>query len=83
VILQGLVKYYERKSIDPTSALAPFRWDEVEIPWLATFTENGKFFGFQSTQEGTAKSRRYKRFLVPVLGEKKGSGATLQPHGSM
>ncbi|OGR23203.1 MAG: type I-C CRISPR-associated protein Cas8c/Csd1 [Desulfobacterales bacterium RIFOXYA12_FULL_46_15] len=72
MILQALKEYYDRKTADPTSGIAPYGWEWKEIPFLIMITGNGDFCSIQDTREG--KSKRGHMYLVPSLGEKKGNG---------
>ncbi len=69
MILQALKEYYDRKAELPREG-----WEIKEIPFLVLIDRRGCFVGFEDTREGEGKKRRAKRFLVPALGEKKGSG---------
>ncbi|MBU4477863.1 MAG: type I-C CRISPR-associated protein Cas8c/Csd1 [Candidatus Omnitrophica bacterium] len=74
MILQALYEYYERKAADPESGIAPEGWEWKEIPFLAVINNEGDFVQFQDTRQGEGKKLRAQKFLVPTLGEKKGSG---------
>lgn len=74
MILQALKVYYDRKAADPASAMAPEGWEWHEIPFLVVINREGAVVDIHDTREGEGKSKRAKRFLVPTLGEKKGSG---------
>ncbi len=74
MILQALKGYYDRKSADPDSGIAPIGWEWKEIPFLLVINQDGKFVSLQDTREGDGKKPRAKAFLVPSLGEKKGNG---------
>jgi CRISPR-associated protein Csd1 len=69
MILQALKEYYERKP-----DLAPFGWEQKEIPFLLVIDSEGNFVRFEDTREGQDRSRRAHSYLVPSLGEKKGGG---------
>ncbi|MBI1784281.1 type I-C CRISPR-associated protein Cas8c/Csd1, partial [Candidatus Sumerlaeota bacterium] len=74
MILQALKDYYARKADDPSSGIAPEGWEWREFEFLAVFDEEGNFACFQEMQEGDGRLKRGRRYLVPSLGEKKGSG---------
>jgi len=69
MILQALKEYYDRKP-----DLAPFGWEQKEIPFLIVIDSDGNFVHFEDTREGQEKNRRAHAYLVPSLGEKKGGG---------
>ncbi len=61
MILQALREYYDRKSSDPESKIAPPGFEWKEIPFLIIIDSDGKFINLEDTREaGKAKS-----FLVP------------------
>ena len=70
MILQALKEYYDRKAADPDSGIAPLGWEWKEIPYLIDISKEGGFIRLEDTREG----RRARSFLVPSLGESKGSG---------
>lgn len=74
MILQALYDYYQRKAADPESGIAPEGWEWREIYFLVVIDQDGNFIRFKDTREGEGNQRRAKKFLVPTLGEKKGSG---------
>ncbi len=74
MILQALYDYYQRKAADPESGIAPEGWEWRGIPFLVVIDQSGNFIRFEDTREGEGKQKRAKKFLVPTLGEKKGSG---------
>ena len=74
MILQALYDYYQRKAADPESGIAPEGWEWREIPFLVVIDPAGNFVRFQDTREGEGRQMRARKFLVPTLGEKKGSG---------
>ncbi|MFN4291108.1 MAG: type I-C CRISPR-associated protein Cas8c/Csd1 [Permianibacter sp.] len=69
MIIPALCDYYRRNS-----ELPPDGFERKEIPYLLVIDRKGSFIGFQDTQEGEGRSRRAKSFVVPSLGEGKGSG---------
>lgn len=70
MILQELVKYYERKLEE--GAMAPEGFEYKEIPYLIEIDEEGNFVRFISTWKDE-KKKRSRMFLVPK-GLKRASG---------
>lgn len=70
MILQALKDYYDRKASDPASGIAPLGWEWKPIPFLINLSNEGQFLRIEDTRIG----KEAKRFLVPSLGESKGSG---------
>lgn len=73
MILQSLKSYYDRKSLDPESQMAPQGFEWKEIPFVIVLKPDGTPVGINQTYEGDGKKRRAKRFLVPQA-VKKASG---------
>jgi CRISPR-associated protein Csd1 len=73
MILQELVRYYERKANDPGTALAPEGFEQKEIPFVIVIDASGQFVQIEDTRSGDGKQRRARSFLVPK-GIKKTSG---------
>lgn len=73
MILQALKEYYERKTVEPASGIAPEGWELKEIPFILVLDSNGNLVQIEDTQEGEGKKKRAKTFLVPQ-GVKKTSG---------
>ncbi|HOZ49867.1 MAG TPA: type I-C CRISPR-associated protein Cas8c/Csd1 [Candidatus Hydrogenedentes bacterium] len=73
MILQALKEYYDRKAADPESQIAPPGFEWKEIPFIIVLDEDGIPISLNSTYEGTGKSKRAKRYLVPQA-VKKASG---------
>jgi CRISPR-associated protein Csd1 len=73
MILQALKEYYDRKSADPESGIAPEGWEWKEIPFLIVLDKKGNFLRFDDMREGEGTKKRGKLFLVPQ-GVKKTSG---------
>ena len=73
MILQELVRYYERKANDPDTALAPEGFEEKEIPFIIVIDKEGKLVQVEDTRSGDGKKKRSRSFLVPQ-GVKKTSG---------
>lgn len=65
MILQALYEYYQRKSADAESYIAPEGWEWKEIPYLIVIDENGRFVAVEDTRSGEGKTTRARRFLLP------------------
>ena len=65
MILQALYDYYQKKSADPDSHIAPEGWEWKEIPYIILIDEDGNFVSIEDTREGEGRKRRSKKFLVP------------------
>lgn len=68
MILQALKEYYDRNSDLPREG-----WEWKEIPFVVVLDASGIPVNICSTVEGSGKTKRAKRFLVPQ-GVKKTSG---------
>ena len=75
MILHALKEYYDRKSADPDSDIAPEGWEWKEIHFIIALDRNGAFLQFEDMREGEGNKKRGKPFLVPQ-GVKKGSNIT-------
>lgn len=75
MILQELVRYYDRKaqSTDPAQRLPSFGLEDKEIPFLVELTADGHVVQLIDTRSLDGKKLRAQSFLVPC-GEKKTSG---------
>lgn len=73
MILQALKEYYDRKAADPATEIAPPGWEWKEILFIIQLHKDGTLANLDSTTEGSGKSKRAKKFLVPQ-GVKKTSG---------
>lgn len=73
MILQALKGYYDRKSADPDSRMAPPGFEWKEIPFIIVLKTDGTPVSINSTYEGEGKKRRAKSFLMPQ-SVKKASG---------
>lgn len=65
MILQELVRYYERKASDPDTALAPEGFEKKEIPFVIVLKRDGQFVQIEDTRSGEGKKKRARAFLVP------------------
>ncbi len=75
MILQELVRYYDRKAQDPDPArrLPTLGLEDKEIRFVIEITADGRVVQLRDTQRIEGKKRRSQSFLVPQ-GEKKTSG---------
>ena len=75
MILQELVRYYDRKARDPDPAqrLPSAGLEDKEIPFIIELAPGGQVLQLIDTRELVGKKLRARSFLVP-LGEKKTSG---------
>ncbi len=75
MILQELVRYYDRKALDPDPAqrLPSRGLEDKEIPFIIELTADGQVNQLRDTRSLDGKKLRAQSFLVP-LGEKKTSG---------
>lgn len=75
MILQELVRYYDRKALDPDPAqrLPSRGLEDKEIPFIIELTTDGRVNQLRDTRSLDGKKLRAQSFLVP-LGEKKTSG---------
>ncbi len=64
MILQALSEYYQRKSLDPQTALAPFGFEEKPIPFLVVINSAGSFLQFEDTRELRGKKAVAHSFIV-------------------
>lgn len=74
MILQALYEYYQRKAADPESNIAPQGWGWKEIPFSLVLNSKGEFIEFRDKRQPEGKKLIAQKFLVPSLGEQKGSG---------
>lgn len=70
MILQALKSYYDRKSLDPESQMAPQGFEWKEIPFVIVLKSDGTPVSINQTHEGDGKKRRAKRFLIPQAVKK-------------
>jgi len=66
MILQALYDYYQRKSSDPESGIAPEGFEWKEIPFIVVIDYNGNFIRLEDTRTIEGKIKRAKSFLVPA-----------------
>jgi CRISPR-associated protein Csd1 len=65
MILQALYDYYQRKSADTESGIAPPGFEVKEIPFLLVIDKEGRLLNIEDTREGEGRQIRAKKFLVP------------------
>ncbi|MDD9302039.1 MAG: type I-C CRISPR-associated protein Cas8c/Csd1 [Desulfobacter sp.] len=70
MILQALKEYYDRKSSEPESKMAPLGFEYKEIPYIITLKPDGTPSNINSTYEGQGKNKRAKKFLIPQAVKK-------------
>ena len=75
MILQELVRYYDRKALDldPAQRLPGAGLEDKAIPFIIELAADGRVIQLIDTREAVGKKRQARSFLVP-LGEKKTSG---------
>jgi CRISPR-associated protein Csd1 len=75
VILQELVRYYDRKALDPdpSQRLPSLGLEDKEIRFVIEIAGDGRVIQLRDTQRLEGKKKRAQAFLVPI-GEKKTSG---------
>lgn len=75
MILQELVRYYDRKARDPdpTQRLPSLGLEDKEIPFVIELSHDGRVVQLSDTRQLDGKKPRAQSFLVPQ-GEKKTSG---------
>ncbi|MDZ4800069.1 MAG: type I-C CRISPR-associated protein Cas8c/Csd1 [Bryobacteraceae bacterium] len=75
MILQELVRYYDRKSRDPVPAnrLPSFGLEDKDIPFVIEIAQDGHVVQLRDTRQMDGKKNRAQSFLVPQ-GVKKTSG---------
>lgn len=70
MILQALKEYYDRKAVDPDAQMAPYGFEWKEIPYIIVLDSEGNPVSLDCTYEGSGKTRRAKKFLVPKAVKK-------------
>ncbi|MGL5618401.1 MAG: type I-C CRISPR-associated protein Cas8c/Csd1 [Tannerellaceae bacterium] len=64
MILNALYDYYQRKSADPESGIAPLGFEWKEIPFIIVIDKKGNFKYIEDTRDLGDKKKRAKSFLV-------------------
>lgn len=66
MIIQALTEYYDRKTADSQSSIAPLGWEWKELPFLIVIDEQGHFVRIEDTREDiNGKRKKGKTYLVP------------------
>jgi CRISPR-associated protein Csd1 len=73
MILKALADYYERMLNDPECDVAPYGFEDKEIPFLIVLNKDGQFVNLRDTRAGEGKKKSARKYRVP-LGAKKTSG---------
>jgi len=73
MILQALKEYYDRKTADPNSDIAPEGFEKKEVPFLVVINSDGKFVNVEDTREHDGKRMIAKTFLLPRSKNRSGS----------
>jgi len=71
MILQALYDYYQRKSSDPESGIAPEGFEWKEIPFVIVIDRDGKFIKLDDTRD--ENNTKGKALRVPRPDERTGS----------
>lgn len=73
MILHALYDYYQRKSADPDTHMAPPGFEWKEVPFIVEIDAQGNPIQIEDTRESDGKKKRAHAYLVPQ-GAKKTSG---------
>jgi len=73
MILQALKEYYDRKSADPLSGIAPEGFEKKELQFLIVINEKGDFINIEDTREKADNKLVAKTFLLPRSKGRSGS----------
>jgi CRISPR-associated protein Csd1 len=65
MILLALKEYYDRKTEEQDSGIAPEGWEFKEIPFVIVLNPDGTLANLENTSEGSGGKRNAKPFLVP------------------
>jgi CRISPR-associated protein Csd1 len=65
MILQALKEYYDRKSADSTTNIAPEGFEKKEIPFVVVIKPDGQFVNLEDTREQVGKRMIGKIYLLP------------------
>ena len=58
MIIQALTEYYDRKTADSQSSIAPLGWEWKELPFLIVIDEQGHFVRIEDTREDINGKRK-------------------------
>jgi CRISPR-associated protein Csd1 len=65
MILQALKEYYDRKTADPESDIAPAGFERKELQFLIVIDDKGRFINIEDTREKVGAKLIAKSFLLP------------------
>ncbi len=69
MILAALKEYYDRKSLEPESGIAPLGWEWKNLPFLFVLSKTGKLLYIEDTREDVKVDKKnikqVKSYLVP------------------
>jgi CRISPR-associated protein Csd1 len=65
MILQALKEYYDRKTHDGGTELAPAGFEPKEIPFVIVLDQNGNFIDLEDTRDGDGKKKTGQIRFVP------------------
>ena len=65
MILQALTEYYDRKTRDGGTELAPAGFEPKEIPFIVVLDQNGNFVDLEDTRDGDGKTKTGQIRFVP------------------
>jgi CRISPR-associated protein Csd1 len=75
MILQALCEYYERRTAEPNSKIAPIGFAWKEIPFVIVIDPQGKVVDLQDTREKVGKRLVGRSFLLPKVEGRSGKNA--------
>jgi CRISPR-associated protein Csd1 len=70
MILQSLVDYYDRRTADPNSGIAPYGWERKALPFIIEIDTEGRLVQIADTREADGKRLIAQRFLVPQAAKR-------------
>src|SRR3990172_5859471 len=70
MILQALVDYYDRRSADPNSGIAPYGWEWKALPLIIEIDVEGRLIQIADTRGADGKRLLAHRFLVPQAAKR-------------
>ncbi len=73
MILQALKEYYDRRSSDPDSGVAPPGFEKKELQFLIVIDEEGNYIGIDDTREKAGNKLVGKSFILPRSKGRSGS----------
>lgn len=73
MILKALADYYERMLNEPECDVAPYGFEDKEIPFIIVLNKDGQFVNIRDTRTGEGRKKSARKYRVP-LGAKKTSG---------